>query len=116
MPELSETTGAGDVTRPTAIMDSTVAAAAFEAFNAMQTTKQRHYALLQRLDDKRTRFGLSPTEQEARLLDALLSDHDAQVKRFTNASKALKDESSEAHMALFQYIGALESALAPVTH
>lgn len=93
-----------------------VAAAAFESFNAMQTTKQRHYDLLQLLDDKRVRYGLNPTDRESALLAALLADHDAQVSRFTAASGALKEVDAEAHLALFRYIGSLEQASAPSTH
>lgn len=90
--------------------------AAFEAFNAMQTTKSRHYSLLQRLDEKRIRFGLAPSAKEESLLQALLADHDVQVKRFTASSKALLAANAEAHAQLFKYIGELEEALAPVSH
>lgn len=92
--------------RPDALLDG-IAADAFEAFNAMQMTKQRHYALLSRLDEKRSRYGLAASEQEQRMLDGLLADHDVQVKRFTRASAALKQRDPEANLALFGYIGAV---------
>ncbi len=104
--------------RPAKILGS-VAAPAFESFNAMQATKRRHYDLLQILDAKRVNYGLEPTTREAALLAALLADHDAQVKRFTETSSALKAIDPDAHRALFQYVGMLEQAgdsVANITH
>lgn len=95
--------------RPATLLDG-VAAAAFESFNAMQSTKRRHYDLLQILDGKRVNYGLAPTERESALLNDLLADHDAQVKRFTQASAALKQKDPNAHLALFRYIGVLEQS------
>jgi len=95
-----------NVARPDELLDG-IGADAFEAFNAMQMTKQRHYALLSRLDEKRSRYGLSASDREQRMLDGLLADHDAQVKRFTRASAALKQRDAEANLALFGYIAAV---------
>jgi len=104
--------------RPAALL-SGVAAPAFESFNAMQATKQRHYGLLQIVDGKRVNYGLEPTSRESALLEALLADHDAQVKRFTQASTALKASDPDAHLALFQYVGLIEQSVSSadgVTH
>jgi hypothetical protein len=90
--------------RPAHILDGD-AAGAWEAYNAMQTTKQRHYELLQIIDNKKKKFNIKPTSKDATLLSSLLADHDAQVKRFTLASSELKRSNVEAHRALFEYIG-----------
>ena len=41
-----------DLARPSSILDG-VAADTWEAYNAMQTTKQRHYDVLQILENKK---------------------------------------------------------------
>ncbi len=115
MADSSDTRDASGFQRPDAIL-SGVAVAAFEAFNAMQATKQRHYELLQLIDDRRVRYGLSPSAIETERLAAMLADHDAQVTRFTTASNALKNADPDAHKSLFAYIGSLEQARPPVTH
>ncbi len=93
-----------DLVRPSNILDG-IAADSWQAYNAMQTTKQRHYDLLQILENKKKKFNLDPTEKDLALLKNLLSDHDAQVKRFTAASQTLKESDAAAHQALFVYIG-----------
>ena len=75
----------------------------------MQTTKQRHYDLLQIFENKKKKFNLDPTEKDQALLQNLLSDHDAQVKRFTVASQQLKEADAESHKILFVYIGQVAS-------
>jgi hypothetical protein len=97
-----------DLVRPSSILDG-IAASTWEAYNAMQTTKQRHYDLLQVLENKKKKFNIDPTEKDRALLTNLLSDHDAQVKRFTEASQALKATDADAHHALFVYIGQVAS-------
>ena len=92
--------------RPAAALDGP-AADAWQAYNAMETTKRRHFALLERLDLKRRNYNLEPTLDETRRLGWLLADHDAQVKRFTTASLALKASDAAAHAALFDYVGAI---------
>ncbi len=99
---------ASDLVRPSSILDG-IAASTWEAYNAMQTTKQRHYDLLQILENKKKKFNIDPTEKDQALLKNLLSDHDAQVKRFTEASQELKAADAEAHRALFVYIGQVAS-------
>ena len=93
-----------DLVRPSSILEG-VAANTWQAYNAMQTTKQRHYDLLQILENKKKKFNLDPTEKDQALLQNLLSDHDAQVKRFTLASQQLKQSDAAAHTSLFVYIG-----------
>ena len=92
--------------RPAELLDG-IGADAFAAFNAMQTTKQRHYALLAQLDEKKRRYGLAPSARESARLADLLADHDAQVRRFTLAAAALKRQDGTGHRALFAYIGQL---------
>ena len=103
--------------RPALVLDG-VAADAWQAYNAMESTKQRHFGLLERLESKKRNYGLEPSEREARLLEWLLADHDAQVRRFTAASLALKSTDAAAHAALFVYIGAIIDAggAPPATH
>lgn len=84
-----------------------VAAEAWQAYNAMDTTKRRHYELLEILDNKKKNYNLEPSQREQALLASLLKDHDEQVKRFTAASVSLKQADADAHIALFVYIGAI---------
>lgn len=102
--------------RPDAIIDG-AAASTWQAYNAMETTKRRHFALLEMIDLRRRNEGVEPGDDETRQLGWLLADHDAQVHRFTAASGALKADDAAAHQALFEYIGLLsrlESAIEEV--
>ena len=92
--------------RPAEVLDG-AASGAWQAYNAMETTKRRHFGLLERLDLKRRNYNLDPSDEETRLLEWLLADHDAQVKRFTAASLALQAADGPAHAALFDYVGTL---------
>ncbi len=98
--------------RPDALLAG-IGADAFEAFNAMETTKRRHFAMLERLDAKRTRYGLEPTLAESALLADLLADHDAQVLRFTRASAALKAADPDDHRRLFAWVGVVATVEGP---
>ncbi|MBX2837648.1 MAG: hypothetical protein KTR35_12380 [Gammaproteobacteria bacterium] len=95
--------------RPAAILDGE-AAAAWQAYNAMQATKQRHYDLLAIVDNKKKKFNIDATDKDVAILADLLEDHDSQVKRFTKASSELKLAYPEAHRALFEYIGMINQA------
>ena len=95
--------GSAGPERP-AVLDG-VAADAWEAYNAMETTKRRHFALLETIDLRRRNYAIEPSAEEARRLEWLLRDHDAQVGRFTAASLALKARDAAAHAALFDYVG-----------
>jgi hypothetical protein len=95
-----------------------VAAQAWQAYNAMETTKRRHFDLLEIIDNKKKNYNIDATVTDKHLLSCLLQDHDEQVKRFTSASMALKETDAAAHTALFVYIGAINSAAedSPTTH
>ena len=90
--------------RPDEVLEG-VAADAWQAFNAMETTKRRHYQLLELIDNKKKNYNLPPTDTETSRLEGLLRDHDQQVSRFTAASSVLKQSDPAAHLALFVYIG-----------
>ncbi len=92
--------------RPDLIL-SGVGGDAWQAFNAMETTKRRHYELLEILDSKKKNYNLDPSDKQRAQLANLLKDHDEQVQRFTVASNELKLANAEAHLSLFQYIGAV---------
>lgn len=87
---------------------------AMQAYNAMETTKERHFDFLTALETKKKKFNLDPTESDTELLASLLNDHDEQVKAFTDASKALKSDAPDAHRALFEYIGRINEVLGAV--
>ena len=89
---------------------SGVAALAWQAFNAMETTKRRHFSLLEVIDNRKKNYNIDPGEREKALLACLLRDHDEQVKRFTESSMALKSENPEAHKVLFSYIGEINQS------
>lgn len=82
----------------------------WQAYNAMQATKQRHYEFLVTLETKKKKFNMDPTLRDATLLKHLLADHDVQVKRFTTASTALKNSNLASHKTLFEYIGLINHA------
>lgn len=83
------------------------AAAALIAYNAMETTKRRHFDYLSMLESKRKKFNLDATPEETALLGALLQDHDYAVKTFKAQAQVLQSESPESHRSLFRYIGLL---------
>ena len=76
----------------------------------MESTKRRHYQLLEILDSKKKNYNILPSESEQMRLAGLLRDHDQQVSRFTAASSALKQADAAAHIALFVYIGKITVA------
>ena len=95
-----------------------VAAVSWQAYNAMETTKRRHFELLDIIDSKKKNYNIDATAADQHLLRCLLCDHDEQVKRFTAASMALKEVDALAHTALFVYIGGINSAAegSPTAH
>ena len=105
------------LSRPDDILNG-VAAESWQAYNAMETTKRRHFDLLEVIDNKKKNYNIDPTAADQHLLSCMLSDHDQQVKRFTAASMALKEVDASAHTALFVYIGGINSAtdVAPTAH
>ena len=87
------------------------ARAAFQAYNAMETTKRRHFDYLAKLEAARKLKGTEPDASERELLAQLLSDHDAQVQEFSSASAELKAADAEAFAALWRYIGMVNQLL-----
>ena len=84
---------------------------AWEAYNAMDATKQRHLLLLQGLEQKYRKYGSASATEQA-LLARLLRDHDRQVERFRAAMASLRKTSPDAHQALLAYIALLNTSLA----
>lgn len=85
---------------------------AWQAYNAMATTKQRHLDYLQRLEARYSKYG-EPTDEESSLLARLLEEHDAQVKAFLGAMNALRASDAQAHHELVSYITTLNELLTP---
>ena len=106
-----------DTGRPDGVLDG-IAGDTWQAYNAMETTKRRHFGLLEIIDNKKKNYNLDPSPADQRLLANLLKDHDEQVKRFTLASSKLKQLDADAHKELFSYIGVVSELEkhAPVTH
>lgn len=92
--------------RPAVVLDGE-AAELWQAYNAMETTKARHYALLEIIDNKKKNYNIDATDVDKQMLQFLLDDHSAQVKRFTMASTALKATNPAAHTQVFDYIGVI---------
>ena len=89
------------------------AEAVWQAYNAMETTKRRHFGYLQALETRRNKFNLGTSEDENQMLARLLRDHDEQVTLFKSASEALRNSDREAFDALWSYINEINVALAP---
>lgn len=83
------------------------------AYNAMETTKRRHFDYLNQLESKQKKFNLAATETERQLLASLLTDHDRTVRSFQAQAQALQESAPEAHVALFKYIGLLHQTIGP---
>jgi wobble nucleotide-excising tRNase len=88
-----------------------LATAAFQAYNAMETTKKRHLDLMLAIDKRGKKFNLTATEAEVDMLNRLLKDHDAQVEQFKLESDTLKSVNPEAHLAMFKYVGEIHNML-----
>lgn len=87
------------------------AAAAFQAYNAMETTKQRHLDLMLAIDKRAKKFNLPATDTENVMLQALLEDHNEQVQQFKLESDTLKSTHPETHVAMFQYLAEIHHML-----
>jgi Uri superfamily endonuclease len=85
------------------------------SYNAMETTKRRHFDYLSMLENKKKKFNLSATAEEELTLGNLLRDHNDEVQEFKLLSDRLKSSNPIAHQALFEYIGGINRALAPVS-
>ena len=91
-----------------------IAAAAWQAYNAMESTKRRHFDYLSARESAGNKFNLPPSKQESEMLEGLLRDHDEQVEAFKIASQALRQCDTKAFDALWAYINEINRALAPV--
>lgn len=89
-------------------------AEAFQAYSAMETTRQRHFDYLNMLTEREKRFNLQSSEIEQTFLSQLLADHDAQVKVFKAASDALRERSAEDFKAMFAWLGEIDKHLDPI--
>jgi len=92
-------------------LQRTQASSAFQSYNAMETTKQRHLELMLALDTRAKKFNLPITETEQMMLDSLLEDHNQQVQQFKQASDTLKQQHPDTHSAMFQYLGTIHQML-----
>ena len=66
------------------------ATAAWQAYNAMETTKRRHLDYLSALESREKRFNLAPNDAENSMLKRLLTDHDSQVSAFKAAGSVAR--------------------------
>jgi len=80
---------------------------AWQAYNAMFDTKQQHYEFLEILENKKKKFNISPSEKDQKKLADYLSQHDSQVKRFTQLAQELKLSHPDSHIKLFKFIAQL---------
>lgn len=87
------------------------AMAAFQAYNAMETTKQRHLDLMLAIEKRGKKFNMTATEAEVEMMNRLLKDHDGQVEQFKLESDTLKSVNPEAHLAMFKYVGEIHTVL-----
>ena len=88
---------------------------AMRSYNAMETTKRRHFDYMTVLDSKKKKFNLQATPAEVKRLEMLLRDHHEEVQAFKARCDTLKETSSEAHQAMFEYIGELNKTPAPIS-
>lgn len=72
---------------------------AWQAYGAMQDSKQRHFDYLRYLEEKYGRHG-RPDEAEEQRRGALLAEHDARVGEFRAALDALKQADPDAFARL----------------
>ena len=80
-------------------------------YNAMETTKRRHFDYLSHLESRRTKFNLEPSQLENEMLTQLLRDHDEQVNAFKAASQKLRQSDPKAFDALWSYVNDINNAL-----
>ncbi|MEM7256743.1 MAG: hypothetical protein AAF404_05085 [Pseudomonadota bacterium] len=87
---------------------------ALRSYNAMETTKRRHFEYLTMLETKKKKFNLNTTGAEQEILASLLRDHDEEVRTFKARCDALKNANLPAHAAMFEYLAKVNQALAPI--
>lgn len=86
-------------------------ALALRSYNAMETTKRRHFDYMTMLENKKKKFNLDATELEAEQLEHFLRDHHEEVQVFKQLCDDLKRSDGNAHKALFEYIGNLNKVM-----
>jgi len=94
--------------------DRKAAFSTLQAYNAVETTKRRHFMYLQAMETRRNKFNIEPSENENQMLARLLRDHDEQVSAFKTASDRLRNANPEAFDALWIYISEINSTLDPL--
>ena len=85
-------------------------ASAMRSYNAMETTKRRHFDFLTLLDAKKKKFNIQSSPEETSRLEQLLQDHHEEVQVFKARCDVLKLEHPQAHRAMFEYIAELNGA------
>ena len=93
--------------------DRKAAFSTLQAYNAVETTKRRHFTYLQAMETRRNKFNIEPSENENQMLTQLLRDHDEQVNAFKAVSDRLRNANPEAFDALWIYINEINSTLDP---
>jgi hypothetical protein len=94
-------------------MDTTLPAAAvpaWDAYLAMDVSKQRHYQFLQVLEKKVDEGGYR-TAGEATQLASLLNTHDVNVRDFKRQIQDLARQDLAAHQSLLEHITLLNTPL-----
>ena len=86
----------------------------WQAYNAVATTKRRHFTYLQAMETRRNKFNIELSENENQMLTQLLRDHDEQVSAFKAASDRLRNANPKAFDALWIYINGINSTLDPL--
>jgi hypothetical protein len=90
----------------------TLAARAWQAYNAMEATKQRHFTYMSGLEKLYSKYGV-PSEEQKQMLERLLKEHDVQVNAFKTAMQELRELDAKAHNDLLDYIAQLHAVMAP---
>lgn len=86
------------------------ARAAWDAYVAMNESKQEHFGFLEELERKYERGGYRTLAEETRLRD-LLAAHDRRVREFRSVMNALRTRDPQAHSALLRQLTALNAPL-----
>ena len=83
---------------------------AFQAYNAMEATKERHLRYLKILEGKYEKYG-EPSEVENEFIAQLLRDHDQMVSSFKDTMRKLRSQHEVAHKQLLTYITLLNDQM-----
>ena len=83
---------------------------AFQSYNAMEATKERHLRYLKMLEGKYEKYG-GPSESENEFLAQLLNDHNQMVSFFKSAMETLRGQDESGHQQLLKYLTLLNDQL-----